>query len=212
MKNFKSPNNFDNFPFRKTLLIVALKPLVNEAELLKSLALGSEKAFNDLFYATHNQLAEFIFSLSKSTEITEEIVHDVFLKVWENRANAAGINNFNSYLFILTRNHTLNILRKHANTKLKQSLYEENTRQEILPSEPVEDYEILLEKAVSQLPPQQQKVFLLRQQGLKNAQVAEEMHISPASVKKYQQWALQSVVTFIKTKAAISFLLGGFFI
>ncbi|MCY1537601.1 hypothetical protein D9M68_731030 [compost metagenome] len=71
------------------------------------------------------------------------------------------------------------------------------------------DFHLLIDKAVVQLPPQQKKVFVLRMQGLKNQQIASEMQISPASVKKYQQWALKSVINYVRicTTSLILFLL-----
>jgi RNA polymerase sigma-70 factor (family 1) len=191
-------------------ILVALKPIHNEFKLLNEIAKGSEKAFAELFYAYHNQLGEFVLMLTNSYEMTEEIIQDVFVKVWLNREALTGIDKFTSYLFILTRNYTLNCIRKMVNDRKSKDQYDtlqladaENLCTEV-EWETDQDYQGLIDKAIAQLPPQQQKVFLLRQKGLKNPEIAKQINVSPQSVKKYQQWALKYVADFVKSNAALS--------
>lgn len=183
---------------------MALKPLENEAQLLRAMAGGDEQAFTTLFYAYHQHLAKYVFSLTLSADMSEDVVHDVFLKLWNEKAQMDKINDFTSYLFILTRNYTLNAIRKMNTEKKRNRLIEDFILSDT--AQPVEETDLdqLLKNAVSQLPPQQQKVFLLRQQGLKNAEVADQMGISANSAKKYQQWATNSVIKFIKSKVAMN--------
>ena len=101
--------------------------------------------------------------------------------------------------FIITRNHTLNTIRKQVQEKEKQQQlaqhYEQAEEAEMVGED---NRYALLDSAVDQLPQQQRKVYLLRQQGLKNADVAYELDLSVNSVKKYQQWAMQTIVKLIK--------------
>lgn len=187
---------------------MALKPLMNEQVLLPAIANGDERAFAELFYAYHHQLGEFVFSIVHSTELTEEIVHDVFLKIWKDRDNLAQVEKFTAYLFIITRNYTLNAVRKMASDKKRSLQFEDYAvyEYEQLIQEPETDYNLLLENAVAGLPPRQQQVFLLKSQGLKNAEVASQMAISANSVKKYQQWSVQAIGEFIKARAVLKML------
>jgi RNA polymerase sigma-70 factor (family 1) len=192
---------------------VALKPVHNESELLEQVTKGDEKAFGELFYAYHNQLGEYVMLLTHSEDMTQEIIQDVFVKVWLNREALTQIGKFTGYLFILTRNYTLNCIRKSVNERKSQEQYttltlldDDNLLTEIN-HEPDRDYQALIDRAVANLPPQQQKVFMLRQEGLKNVEIAKKMDISPESVKKYQQWALKSVSEFVKSRAALSAIL-----
>jgi RNA polymerase sigma factor (sigma-70 family) len=192
---------------------VALKPIHNEKELIEQVVKGSEKAFGELFYAYHNQLGEFVMLLTNSQELTEEIIQDVFVKVWLNREALLNIDKFTAYLFILTRNYTLNCIRKLVNERKSRELYSSleiaDPEKEfiVIDGEPGPDYEALIDRAVANLPPQQQKVFMLRQKGLKNTEIAQKMEISQQSVKKYQQWALKSVSEFVKAHVALSAIL-----
>lgn len=180
---------------------MALKPIHNEAALLLAVEKGNPKAFEEIFMAYHNQLASYVMMLTESRELTEEIIQDVFVKIWNGREKLPEIESFTSYLFILTRNYTLNALRKKVTEREKKSTYDKTIAHEAgLNLNPQEEpnFHDLIDKAAVQLPPQQQKVFAMRMQGLKNQQIASEMQISPASVKKYQQWALKSVINYVR--------------
>jgi len=61
--------------------------------------------------------------LTASEEMTEEIILDFFVKIWINRHELPGIQNFSSYIFILTRNYTLNTIRKSVNDRKKHMVY-----------------------------------------------------------------------------------------
>lgn len=180
---------------------MALKPIHNEAVLLLEVEKGNHKAFEEIFMAYHNQLASYVMLLTESRELTEEIIQDVFVKIWNGREKLPEIESFTSYLFILTRNYTLNALRKKVAEREKKSIYDKTIAHEANANfyhqeEP--NFHELINQAAIQLPPQQKKVFAMRMQGLKNQQIASEMQISPASVKKYQQWALKSVINYVR--------------
>lgn len=190
-----------------------LHPL-KDTGILAAIAQDDERAFNSLFVEYHQQLGHFVFSVTRSKELSEEIIQDVFVKLWENRQQLPSVKNFPAYLFIITRNHTLNAIRKQVQAKEKQAAiaehYELSTEKE-----PVTEDNLyaLLDNAVDQLPLQQKRVYLLRQQGLKNADVAYRLDLSVNSVKKYQQWAMQTIVKLIKAGpfTGLVFLFSTFF-
>jgi RNA polymerase sigma-70 factor (family 1) len=178
---------------------MALKPISNESDLLNKIVKGDEKAFEELFMAYHNPLGEYVEMFTQCNEMTQEIVQDVFLKVWTNRFKLNLIDKFTSYLFILTRNYTLNALRKTVNEQKYRTKYltEMEVQDIFLAQEDRfdtdQDFQLLLDTAILQLPPQQQKVFLLRMQGFKNPEIAVKMGLATDSVKKYYKLALESI-------------------
>lgn len=189
---------------------MSIKPLLNEKELLQKIADGDDRAFAELFRAYHEPLAKYVYTLLESVQMCEEIVQDVFVKIWENRLTLPQLNKFTSYLFILTRNYTVNCIRKMIQDKKYTQLYVEdvinyNTGEDIFSMD--QEYQDIINRAVAQLPPSQQRVLMLRQQGLKTREIAEQMGISTDSVKKYQQWASHSVSKFLKSHAALSVIL-----
>jgi RNA polymerase sigma-70 factor (family 1) len=186
--------------------VVALRPVHNETELIFRITDGDEGAFSELFLAYHNQIGAFVNTIVDSKEMVEEIVQDVFLKVWLDRHSLPAVQKFTSYLFILTRNYALNAIRKKINQERWQHEYLNTTRDVVLTEDasPDDDYLSLLESAMEHLPPQQRKVFELRKDGFKNPEIAEQLGLTVDSVKKYQQLALKSVSEFVKMRAIVS--------
>ena len=62
----------------------------------------------------YNQLGDFIMRIAESRPLTQEIVQDVFLKIWINRASLSNIESFKAYLFVVARNHAFNCLKQLA--------------------------------------------------------------------------------------------------
>jgi RNA polymerase sigma-70 factor (family 1) len=182
--------------------------------LLARIAAGDEKAFAELFNAHHNEVAEYVLMVVSSPELTAEIVQDVFMKLWTNRQELVHIDNFTCYLFIITRNYTLNCLKKMARDRRKEAQYKQHLSDAAGAADPhasTQEYLSLIDQAVARLSPQQQKVYLLsRQEGLKYAEIADRMGISRETVKKYIQLALKTITGFVKTQA--SFLITCFFL
>jgi len=188
-----------------------LSKVQNEHILLQRIAMDDEQAFRELFIFYHHEIGSFIHSLLHDRETTLEIVQDIFVKVWLNRTRLLEIDNFTAYLFITTRNHVLNKIRQSLREKEKHTSYLQSARilESIATEEPhnIEERYQLLEKAVNNLPPQQQKVFTLRQQGLKNPEIAKVLNISTVSVAKYQQLALRFINDYVKAYGVITPLL-----
>lgn len=184
---------------------MVIKALLNEKELLCRVSTGDERAFKEIFVAYFSSLSQYVLMLTKCSETTDEIIQDIFLKIWQNRAMLTEIEKFSGYLFILTKNYTLNALRKSLNDekrKQKWTIDQVETAvslnlDEGLPYEA--NYEVVLQQAVESLPPQQRSVFTMRMQGHKNQEIALKMNISPDSVKKYQQHALIRIKKYVKS-------------
>lgn len=195
-------------------LTMALEPIHNESEILEKLAGGDEGAFSELFYAYHNQLAEFVMLITQQKQLAEDIVQDVFAKIWQSRTGLASVEKFTSYLFVLTRNYTLNCIRKLETSKKHQQQYSLLAQQpETAYDTSVDNYLPIIDRAIAQLPPQQQKVFLLsRRDGLRHNDIAHSMGISRETVKKYIQLANLSVTEFVSSHQEMVVLLavGGF--
>ena len=176
---------------------MGLTPVKNEAELLKLVAKGDERAFTELFDAYYRQLGEYVYKLTESIEVTEEIVQDVFIKIWLKKEKLLELDNFSYYLFILSKNQTLNHLRKKANDKVRQLEWLKQFEEEVyIPddSSVIEEYRSLMDEAIEKLPPQQKKVYKLsREERLKHEEIAKMLDISPETVKKHIKLALRFI-------------------
>jgi RNA polymerase sigma-70 factor (family 1) len=174
---------------------MAIKPIPNESELIKQVISGSERAFSKLFDGYYKSLGDYVYRLTESLEITEEIVQDVFIKIWTKKEALSGIESFSNYLFIISRNQTYNFLRKKANEKVRQLEWEKDFEENSILNDDDktgEFYRSLLEKAIEKLPPQQKKVYLLsRNERLKYEEIAQKLNISPETVKKHMKLAIK---------------------
>src|ERR1043165_8637940 len=81
-----------------------------EKELLEKIAAGDHVAFTTLFDNYHHSLGAFVFSITKSKELAEEITLDIFLKIWMTREALAKVKNFKAYLFTVSRNAAISAL------------------------------------------------------------------------------------------------------
>ncbi|MGX5819859.1 RNA polymerase sigma factor [Chitinophaga lutea] len=179
--------------------------LKNESELLTQVANGNEKAFRELMQVYQPLLLTYVFQLTRSAATAEEIVQDVFLKIWMGRESLAGVQRFRSYLFIMCRNYALDQLRKIIRERRKAAEWEKEQ-----PLSPTDDpaghdaaaaFFTLLDEAVNHLPPQQQKVYLLsRRNGLSHAEISQETGLSVLTVKKYMKLAIASITAFIRAR------------
>lgn len=169
-----------------------------EEELLSKVSTGDQTAFRALFTQYHQQLGNYIFQITDSAELAEEIVQDVFMKVWTNRASLQKVQNFKAYLFVVSKNHALNCLRKIVRERLLKTEWENNLSN-IPEYDDSEEYYKLLDQAIDQLPPQQRKVYLLsRHKRMKYLEIADEMNISAETVKKYLKLANATITSYMR--------------
>ncbi|WP_081147390.1 RNA polymerase sigma factor [Niastella vici] len=178
---------------------------VAEKELLLQVARGSEQAFRQLFMCYHQWIISHIFRLTGSMAQAEEVAQDVFLRLWQNREVLAGIQRFKPYLFVLSRNHAVNVLKKTIKERMRRQEWEQEHDLNPLNNEedPIVTRYTLLDEAIDQLPAQQRKVYLLsRYEQLTYTEIGERMNISRETVKKYIQIAIASITAFIKKKMA----------
>jgi len=158
-----------------------------EQQLITLLRNGSQFAFEQLFERYSQKLYRFSFSYLKSETEAEEIVQNVFLKLWENRKKLKNETSFQAYLFTIA----FNSIRKHFNQKARSEHY----RTEIIewlsdenPSlETNADFEKLvakLEELIEQMPVRRKEIFLKRKkEGKSIRDIASEMGISPKTVE-----------------------------
>lgn len=175
----------------------------NQQVLLEKVAAGDEQAFRKLFDRSWENIYNVALAFTKSHELSEEIVQDVFLKIWVRRDQLGAVERFDDYLFIIARNHIFNTLRK----KIREQPFTEELKNYFLVTGDspegrllYKESEQLVQRALEQLPPQQQKVWILsRQQGLSQEEIAIALQISRHTVKSHMSKALQSIRDYLRT-------------
>ena len=158
-----------------------------EQQLISQLRNGSKDAFEQLFERYSQKMYRFSLSYLKSETESEEIVQDVFLKIWENRDKLRNETSFQSYLFTIA----FNAIRKLFNKKTREvrsraeiikTLSEENPSLETNPD--LDTLVVKLEQLIAQMPDRRREIFIKRKKEGKSVKViADEMNISPKTVE-----------------------------
>lgn len=146
------------------------------------------RAFEVLFHSLNARLVKFCIFYIKQKEPAEEIVSDVFVKCWENRASLHEVKNPETYLFVAVKNQSLNYLKRFSAIHVVQ--IEDSDEVEIVNTFDLEkelerkELHFLLDQAVATLPPQACLIFrLIKEDGLKYKEVAEILNISHRTVQ-----------------------------
>jgi RNA polymerase sigma-70 factor (ECF subfamily) len=148
---------------------------------------SDEAAFASLFRLFYQSLYHFAVQYVHKHEVAEEVVNDVFVKIWKQRATLLEVQNLESYLFIAVKNGSLNYLKQYSHYHI--AIDDENTGKLISLHNPEQDIEwkelyFRLQQAVNNLPNQCRVVFrLVKEEGFRMKEVAEILGISPRTVE-----------------------------
>ncbi|WP_319268524.1 RNA polymerase sigma-70 factor [uncultured Draconibacterium sp.] len=173
-------------------------------ELLKSIALkGDERAFKLLFDKYSTSLYQFSFSFLKNKSLTEEVVSDVFFRVWLNRSELINILNLKSYLFKATYNTSISYLTQQ-NKKSAISLEEVEVElgvDLICPETELINKELkeLISEAIENLPPRCKIIYkMAKVEQMKYKEIAELLDISVKTINHQLSIALKRIGEVIK--------------
>ncbi len=181
--------------------------------LFERIATGDEAAFSVLFFRYTARLAPFVTRLLQSERWSEEIVQDVFMRLWQNREQLASIEHPGAYLYQMASNRTLDYIKRNAR-EVKLQYYAARWVNGVAdhPDAQRDFHEIenLLKEAVSQLPAQRRKVYqLVREDGLSHAEIADRLKISKHTVRNHVAEALQEIRIYLRKHGVmVIFLLG----
>ena len=170
-------------------------------ELQRLVAGGDEAAFTQLYLHYGKKLIQFAVSLIRSREIAEELVEDVFVKLWSNRERIREIDNLTVYLYVSVKNKALNALSSKANELISAPFdYLDTVMDEFAP----DPYNLMItvemmtrmREAIESLPPRCKLIFkLVREDGLKYKEVAEILNISVNTIDVQMAIAVKKICT-----------------
>lgn len=161
--------------------------------------------FEQLFKDHYNSLANYALSIVKNRQDAEDVVQDVFVKLWQNSPQVVGTNQVKFYLYTATKNTCISLLRKQAGKTFVQpeDIPEQSPSTFTHSPDPAQ----FVQQALSLLPAQCLAVFKLSRFGkLTYQQIAEELGISVKTVENQMSKALRIMRDFAK-KNNISFAL-----
>lgn len=163
--------------------------IFSDAQLLDLLRSDDGAAFGVIYERYNELLYDFLYKFLKSPELTEDLTQEIFIKIWDGRAQLPHLLSVKSYLFTIGRNHVFNFLKRagtdrHAKAEiLKHYTTNGNSLENVLHAK---DYQRYLEELLAGLTPQSREVFrLCRQEAKTYDETAELLGISRNTVKKH---------------------------
>jgi RNA polymerase sigma factor (sigma-70 family) len=178
-----------------------IENLHNEALLVQEMQAGSESAFTTLYKYYSPRLYINILSIVHDPLLAEEIVQDLFTRIWQKRESKGIKENFAGYMFRIGQNLVHDFFRKvQRDRKLMQKfrLLVEEQYEEIDETFSHQQSSAILGKAIEQLSPQQKRVYqLVKIEGHTYKRAAEIMGISIHTVKEYLVTTKKSIHNYI---------------
>jgi len=173
--------------------------VLDDMQLLRFLQEENEEAFAEIYNRHWKRIYTLALSYLKSPEAAQDVVQDVFVKIWMNKENLLHVKEFKPYVFVTARNLIISSLR---NTIFYVSLDpDEQVEEELLLPERQLSYKEsvnLLHRAIELLPPQQQRAYKLsRDEGMRYEEIAQEMGISKLTVRTHMTNALSFIRKYL---------------
>ena len=171
--------------------------IYNEQALLRRIAGGDEAAFRQLFHHYNRLLRPFVIKMTKSDFAAEEVLQEVFLKIWLHREKLASVENPKAYIVRIVSNESLNYLRLQAkNNRLFDEIRHLGSTDYSSPEQTLtcRETEQLIREAVEQLPPACQQVYRLsRDEDQRIPEIASTLNLSDNTVKNQLVKALKII-------------------
>ncbi|MGQ7869213.1 RNA polymerase sigma-70 factor [Sunxiuqinia sp. sy24] len=171
------------------------------------------KALEDLYDNLYERLYLFLIRISKSHEVSEDIIQSTFIKVWDNRKKLSTEKPLDAQVFVIARNLLLNYIKRQG---IEQQVISSLTAvgaevkdgmQEVYCHE-IQD---IYENTINQLPKKRKEIYKLRYlKGFSNKEIAEKLDISPNTVENHLSQAngfIRKRMDFLKQSSGFSFLL-----
>ncbi len=181
--------------------------LYSDRALFAEIAKGNENAFGVLFYRYHTKIYYFVLDIVEIDVLAQEIVQDVFLKIWLNRSALKDIVTPGAYLFVIAKNRALDQLDKLVTERKFKQQFGEPVFLATAGSEEQLFYKeslALVAEAVKTLPEQQRRIFhLSKVEGLSREAIAAELNLSPHTVKNHLGAAVKSVQQYLRANGRV---------
>lgn len=180
------------------------KPIHIEKEMLLRLQQGDEQAFLWIYHAYKSPIGYKLLRLLKSETLVEEMMQDIFLKVWEHRASIDVEKSFKAYLYRISQNMVIDLFRRAKKEKaILEEIIAGNTELYTHIEESIFQKEnaSLLNRLIEQLPAQRKKIFIAcKLEGKSYKEVADQYGITASTVNDH----LQKAMHYLKSKLFIT--------
>lgn len=172
-----------------------------EIVLLSRIAEGDEEAFAMLFHAWRDRLYFFTLKITNSPQEAEDLVQDVFVKLWLQRSNLADISNFQAWIYRIIHNQAISGIRRLSLetailSRLKWEFGESGqSADEALLHKQLQQR---MQEAIGKLPPRQKQIYtMIRIDGIKQEEIASRLNLSISTIQNHMTEALRKLRTIL---------------
>lgn len=178
-----------------------------QKELLIRLKAGEEAAFILIYNQYRSKIYSYALQLSKASDIAEEIVQEVFIRLWQKREQINVELPFQAYLKKITLNHILNHLKRVArNQALQEAVFQQISTSSNRTEEQLMEKELrkIYHEAISQLPPQKKIIYQLsRNEELSHEEISKKLKISKNTVKNHMVEATRFIREYVSKNGSV---------
>lgn len=180
---------------------------LEDKELLIKLKEGDELAFVKIYNQYRNKVYNYAYQLSKSADTAEEIVQEVFIRLWQKREQINTDFSFSGYIRKITLNHVLNHLKKIAREKaLQEEVFHHISGNTSRAEDQLLEKELrkVYEEAIAQLPARKKLIYkMVRSEELSHEEIAIKLNISKNTVKNHMVEASKSVREYVRRNGGV---------
>ena len=160
-------------------------------------------SYNQLFLRYYSRLCAFVFGITQSSSASEDVVQELFIRLWINRAKLEINENISGYLYRSSKNAALNHLRSEKsrqksvqNMPVQESQTDDNLMEQV-------EFSVALYQCIEQLPERSREVFKMsRIDGFKQQEISEQLGISVKTIKNQIWKSLQYLKSCLELKDA----------
>lgn len=179
-----------------------------DSELVNLLIRNDEAAFSELYIRFKDRLYYFCLNLLKSREEANDIVQEIFIRIWESRNFINPDLSFSSFLYTMARNRILNHFRDVDIDEKVKSILAQRTPLEDNSIETdliYSEYQKILKEAIEALPPQRKKIFnMSREENMSHKEIAAQLGISVNTVQEHISESLRFIKNYFSKYADVS--------
>ena len=187
-------------------------PFDSDEELLADIANSDSRAFEILYRRYFSKLYGAAYKRLQDKELTEEIVQELFVSLWERRKNLP-VENIENYLFIAVKylviaQYKKNSLFEKYSSTLNLTENGDNLTEQTLA---FEELSAAYQKALLTIPERCREIFLLKRNGLSLREISEKLDISEKTVENQMTKALKILREALKEYTTLAVLFSSIF-
>ncbi len=175
----------------------------NKKKLILGIQSGNEAAYKVVYFHYYEPLCIYVLSFTSHRTIAEDVVQDVFLKLWAKRESLRLDGSLNGYLYRLTYNTFIDVYRENKQLDVELQLFKRESLAELIEENDEQFQQRLgkVQKAIDELPPRCKEIFILcKQRGMRYKEIAKKMGVSLKTVENQMGKALSLIRKKVKSK------------